>query len=223
MRILFICILFLIGCNSKPKQKETESRIVSDIIVNFNKKDSVAILNIKQGAFSYEKITSDSIVLFYSQLGFGLYTGESCKYIDSLERITPTLEAKGYFQQTGFWNTEEIDNITFLEINELKDFLIKDTSLKNNYKIDWEGLNKKGIRILYSFSEPAISKGKNYGMIGMQEYSQKNFDVRILSFEHKDSTLILDTNTLSFEVLGIKVEFRNDSLLSIEPNGLIVK
>lgn len=87
-KICTILLLLTLTSCVKEQKEDLDSKIVNQVILSYCNSDSARFLNNSQGSFSYEKISSDSIILFYSKIGFGIYTNDQCSYIDSLP-ITP--------------------------------------------------------------------------------------------------------------------------------------
>jgi hypothetical protein len=216
---ILIFLSSIVSCINKPIDEE--SRIINQIMLKYCQSDSAIFLNKMQGIFSYKKKGADSVLLFYSKIGFGVYTFNQCTYVDSFS--IPDIETvPEIFETNEFWNNSGFEDLKIVDLNFLKDYLIKD-SLKNNYNLDWDKLGKKGINALYTTSQPMLSPRMNYGMIGIQKYTPSSLQLRIVSFNSIDSVAVVNENIFNFIVLGYILKFKNDYLYSFEPDGLVLK
>jgi hypothetical protein len=193
MRYIFFLLTFLIfSCtNVEKKVSKFSDREIIDRILNDSDKirDSIAIINIRQGIFAFDSLNIDTALIGYS--GFVVDRIPHFESLNGFDNLFYFKEAPGLFEITEKYCFNEIGTFKLIGLDSLTPRLKVDTiNSKLIGSFDWLKLEKVGIKTLYSFSQSSVNDSLKLGYIGLQTYSRDNFSVKVYNFDFNDKMRI---------------------------------
>ena len=223
--ILFLLTLIIFSCTKVEKtgSKFSDREIIERILKVSDKfRESIAIINIRQGIFAFDSLNIDTALILYS--GFVVDTIPHFESINNFDNLFYFKEAPGLFEVTEKYCFKEFPSFKLIGLDSLTSHLKVDTiksKLIGNF--DWLKLEKVAIKTLYSFSKPIVNDSLKCGYIGLQSYSRDNFSVKVYNFDFHDKLSLHLLWSENFKPINYKFKFHNKELSKIDINSMVVK
>lgn len=223
--ILFLLTFIIFSCTKVEKtgSKFSDREIIEKILKESDRfRDSIAIINIRQGIFAFDSLNIDTALISYS--GFVVDRIPHFESITNFDNLFYFKEAPGLFEVTKKNTFKKFTSFKLVGLDFLTSKLKVDTiNSKLIGSFDWQNLEKVAIKTLYSFSQPSVNDSLKCGYIGLQSYSRDNFSVKVYNFEFKDELRIHLLWSADFKPINYRFKVYNEELSKIDINSMVAR